>query len=152
MIKILSESLPLFDLIAERTFVTLGLSGDAGVELVFASEDEIHKLNLETRNVDCSTDVLSYPNLEEIKPFTKENYPFDYDEESGLVLLGSIVICEPIAKKQALEYGHSSEREEGYLFLHGLLHLLGYDHIDENDKIKMRSREEEILTALGVTR
>lgn len=152
MIKILPESEPFFERIAQCAFYILKLVGDAEVELVMMDEDEIHKLNLETRNVDKSTDVLSYPNLNKILPFNKTNYQLDYDEESGCVFLGSIVICEQIARNQAIEYGHSYEREKGYLFLHGLLHLLGYDHIDEKDKIAMRAVEEEVMTKLGVVR
>lgn len=152
MIEVISEECGDLNLIAKRTFETLALDGEAYVELIFMDEDEIHTLNLETRGVDRATDVLSYPNLDKIMPFTRENYTFDYDEDRGAVFLGSIVICESIAKKQALEYGHSEKREKSYLFLHGLLHLLGYDHIEEADKIKMRQVEENILAQLGVSR
>ena len=138
--------------IAECAFNKLGLSGEAYVELVFVDEDEIHTLNLNTRGIDRATDVLSYPNLDKIMPFTKENYPYDYDEDAGSVMIGSIVICDSIAQKQAEEYGHPVERERSYLFLHGLLHLLGYDHISDEDKAVMRLKEEEILSDLGVTR
>lgn len=138
--------------IARCAFEKLSLVGDAFAELVFMDEDEIHKLNLITRGVDRATDVLSYPNLNEILPFTQENYPFDYDKSIGKVSLGSIVICTSVAERQAEEYGHSTQREMSYLFLHGLLHLLGYDHIEEGDKKIMRSKEEEILSALGVNR
>lgn len=153
MINILTEQIDkLFVEVADCAFDTLELSGDANVELVFLDEDEIRQLNLRTRNIDKSTDVLSYPNLEEIKPFTKENYPFDYDETQNAVFLGSIAICEQIAKLQAEEYGHSVIRERAYLFLHGLLHLLGYDHIKDEDKVVMRSKEDQILGKMGVNR
>lgn len=152
MINVSGDKDSLIDSIAACAFSTLKLSGNASVELIIMDEDEIHNLNKETRGIDKSTDVLSYPNLTNIMPFTKENYPFDYDEETGSVFLGSIAICEQIALRQAEEYGHSAERERGYLFLHGLLHLLGYDHMEDEDKKIMRSREEEILSALGVNR
>lgn len=147
-----SEPEELFDKVAKCAFETLNLSGDASVELVFYDEQEIRELNFQTRGIDKSTDVLSYPNLENIMPFTRQNYPFDFDEEAGSVFLGSIVICEQIAKQQAEEYGHSTVRERAYLFLHGLLHLLGYDHIQETDKVIMRQKEEAVLSALGVNR
>ncbi|MBR2967200.1 MAG: rRNA maturation RNase YbeY [Clostridia bacterium] len=147
-----SEPEELFDKVAASAFETLKLSGDAMVELVFYNEQEIRELNLQTRGIDKSTDVLSYPNLDEIKPFARENYPFDFDEETNCVFLGSIVICEQIAKLQAQEYGHSVVRERAYLFLHGLLHLLGYDHMDEADKKVMREKEEAVLSDLGVYR
>ncbi len=153
MIKLYSEvEDSLFNEITELVYKNLSLEGDVIVELLFYDEDSIHKLNLETRGVDKSTDVLSYPNLNEIKPFTQENYPFDFDMESNSVFLGSIVICDIIAKRQAEEYGHSECRERAYLFLHGLLHLLGYDHIKDEDKQVMRAKEEEILNLMGVSR
>ncbi len=153
MISIISEQYDeLFDEIANKAYEKLSLIGNATVELIFYDEDSIHKLNYETRGIDKSTDVLSYPNLNEIKPFNEENYPIDFDIDNNSVFLGSIVICNEIAKKQAEEYGHSERREIGYLFLHGLLHLLGYDHINDDDKLVMRAKEEEILNSLGVNR
>ncbi len=152
MIKILPDENEDYVSIANCAFDRLGLCGEAYVELIFMDEAEIHTLNLQTRGVDRATDVLSYPNLDEIKPFTFENYPFDYDNELSSVFLGSIVICEPIALKQSEEYGHSFKREKSYLFLHGLLHLLGYDHEKDDDKFRMRQAEEDILISLGVNR
>ncbi len=153
MLKILTEQPDaLFDVIAKCAYETLNLSGNANVELMFYSQDEIHELNVRTRNVDKATDVLSYPNLLKILPFNKENYPYDFDETSDSVFLGSIVICEPIATLQAEEFGHSVTRERAYLFLHGLLHLLGYDHVEECDKTLMREKEELILSKMGVNR
>ena len=109
-------------------------------------------LNKRTRGVDNSTDVLSYPALDEIHPFTYENYPFEYDDYNNGVMLGSIVICREVAEEQAAEYGHSVTREMTYLFLHGLLHLLGYDHEKEEDKRIMRDTEEKVLGAIGINR
>ena len=102
--------------------------------------------------MDSATDVLSFPMLDAIKPFTKENYPFDYDTKTDSVFIGSILICESVARRQAQEYGHGFEREHAYLFLHGLLHLLGYDHIADEDKKAMREREEQILYLVEITR
>lgn len=153
MIKILTdEKNELYGKVAAQAFETLDLSGGAAVELVIASKDEIRALNARTRQKDAVTDVLSFPMLEKILPFTQENYPADYDGEIKSVMLGSIVICDEVAKEQAAEYGHSEERERAYLFLHGLLHLLGYDHIEESDKKAMREKEEEILKALDIVR
>ena len=141
-----------FTALARAAFEILNLSGDAAVEVDFVTKDEIHDLNLRTRGVDRATDVLSYPALDEIKPFTKANYPFDYDEETGEVELGSIVICEAVAEEQATEYGHPVRRENCYLFTHGLMHLIGYDHIEEADRAVMREKEEAVLKACGITR
>ncbi len=153
MIIIDSENkLPLFEKVSNTAYNVLGLSGDCCVEVDFVTEEEIRQLNAQTRNVDKVTDVLSYPALDEILPFTASNYPYEYNGETHSVGIGCIVICEAVAKSQAIEYGHSEEREKAYLFLHGLLHLLGYDHIEEEDKKLMRAKEEEILNRLGITR
>lgn len=141
-----------FSALAKAAFEVLNLDGNAVVEVDFVTKDEIHDLNLRTRGVDRATDVLSYPALDEIKPFAKENYPFDYDEETGEIGLGSIVICEAVAKEQAKEYGHSVRRENCYLFTHGLMHLMGYDHIEEADRAVMREKEEAVLCRCGITR
>ncbi len=123
------------------------------VELLFVDGEEIHRLNRETRGVDRVTDVLSYPSLEGIcgKPLSRADFPFEVDEE-GRLLLGSIVICKDRAKEQAEEYGHSYERELFYLIVHGIMHCLGYDHIEEEDKQLMREKEEFILGKMGITR
>ena len=153
MIKIDSENkIELFEKVVQTVFEKLNLTGDCFVEVDFVNEEEIRTLNATTRNIDKVTDVLSYPALEEIKPFTRDNYPFEYNLKTNSVNLGSIVICESVAKSQAIEYGHSEEREKAYLFLHGVLHLLGYDHMVEEDKKEMRKAEEMILESIGITR
>ena len=123
------------------------------IELLFVDEEEIQRLNKETRNIDKVTDVLSYPTLDGIqgKTLLKEEHPYDIDEEDNL-LLGSIVICTKRAKEQAEEYGHSLERELHYLLTHGVLHCLGYDHMTDEDKAEMREKEEYILKKLGIVR
>ena len=126
---------------------------DLAIELIFVDEEEIRRLNNETRNIDKVTDVLSYPSLEDIKgqALKKEDYPFEIDEEGNL-LIGSIAICCQRAKEQAEEYGHSYERELHYLIVHGIMHCLGYDHIEDEDRAEMREKEEYILGKLGITR
>lgn len=141
-----------FSALAECAFTKLGLKGDAVAEADFVTAEEIRELNRETRGVDRETDVLSFPALNGIKPFTKENYPFDYDAEKGEVNLGNIVICSEVASRQAEEYGHGELRENCYLFVHGLLHLLGYDHIEEKDRALMREKEELILSSQNIVR
>lgn len=152
MIGIIGNAPAQFRAAADETFAALGLTGEAEVEVAFVSEKEIQALNARTRGVDKVTDVLSFPMLDEIKPFTAENYPFDVDPDSGRVTLGSVVICEAVALAQAAEYGHGAEREKTYLFTHGLLHLLGYDHMEEEDKRAMRAAEERVLSAIGINR
>ena len=123
------------------------------MELVFTDEEGIRSLNASTRGKDAVTDVLSFPNLENIfcKPIRKADFPFDTDEEGNL-FLGSVVICRQRAAEQAQEYGHSLRREVYYLAVHGICHLLGYDHETEEDKAQMRAREEAILAKMGIGR
>ncbi len=123
------------------------------VEIVFTDEAGIRRLNAETRGKDAVTDVLSYPNLDGIlgKEIRKAEHPFDLDEE-GNIFLGSIVICRERAAQQAEEYGHSLRREVYYLAVHGLCHLLGYDHETEEERAEMRAKEESVLHAMGIGR
>ena len=123
------------------------------VEILFVDEAEIQRLNKELRNIDKITDVLSFPALDLARgqAIKKADYPFEIDEE-GRLLVGSIAICEKRAKEQAEEYGHSYARELHYLIVHGIMHCLGYDHIEEADRAQMREKEEQILNKLGITR
>lgn len=126
---------------------------EASLDLSFVGRTRIRTLNRELRGVDRVTDVLSFPTIEKVTlPLKPEDYPWELDPADGTVNLGSIVICRTRAKEQAAEYGHSLERELSYLTVHGVLHLLSFDHIDEQDKKKMRREEERILSALGIGR
>ncbi|MDE7301549.1 MAG: rRNA maturation RNase YbeY [Clostridia bacterium] len=122
-------------------------------EIVFVDENEIKELNAKFRSIDKVTDVLSFPTLDNIlgKEIRAEDFPYDIDED-GALSLGSIAICKQVAERQAEEYGHSYERELYYLATHGVCHLLGYDHMNEEDKPKMRQMEEKILQKLGLSR
>ncbi len=126
---------------------------DIAAEVIFCGEEEIRRLNSETRKIDSVTDVLSFPTLDNIKdkPLKKSDFPYDCDEEGNL-FIGSIAICEKRAKEQAEEYGHSYLRELMYLITHGVCHLLGFDHMADNEKREMRAKEERVLKKLGLTR
>ncbi len=139
--------------LCEAVGETLQSDVDLAIEYLSVSEEEIQRLNRETRHTDRVTDVLSFPTLEGIKgkAICKKRFPYDIDEE-GRLLIGSIVICKKRAKEQAEEYGHSYERELHYLFVHGVMHCLGYDHITEEERAEMREQEELVLKKLGVTR
>ena len=113
------------------------------ISVTFVDMDEIHQLNREYREVDRPTDVLSFPQFYDLE----EEIP-----EVGEICLGEVVICKDKAAEQAEEFGHSFEREIIYLFVHSVLHLLGYDHMEEDEKACMRAREEEIMEHLGVLR
>ena len=124
------------------------------VEVVFVDEETIRTLNREQRQVDAVTDVLSFPALPLAAgaPLRRKDFPFDIDE-NGNLLLGSVVICVKRAREQAEEYGHSFRREIAFLTVHSLLHLLGYDHVDNPEgERQMRTKQNEILNKLGVTR
>ncbi len=123
------------------------------IELILVDGEEIRRLNRETRNIDKVTDVLSYPALDGVKgeALCAADYPYEIDEEGNL-LVGSIALCEDRAREQAIEYGHSLERELCYLIVHGVMHCLGYDHITEEERAEMREKEEYILRKMGVTR
>ena len=126
---------------------------DLSAELEIVGEDEIRRLNREIRGIDAVTDVLSFPSLDGIfgKKIEKKNFPYDSDEQGNL-FLGSIAICRKRAEEQAEEYGHGIEREINYLAAHGICHLLGYDHIEEEDRKIMRKTEERVLEKMGVKR
>ncbi len=127
------------------------------VSLTFVDNASIREINRENRQIDRETDVLSFPMLEyENNMVFKEYYKdFKFDEtylDEGELVIGDIVLSLEKAKEQAKEYGHSFERECNYLVIHSVLHLLGYDHMVEEDKVKMRAREEELLNKLGISR
>ncbi|MDD6816915.1 MAG: rRNA maturation RNase YbeY [Firmicutes bacterium] len=112
------------------------------ISVTFVSLEEIHELNREYRQVDSPTDVLSFPQFDDLDDLPEE----------GEIMLGDVVICSDRAKEQAEEFGHSFEREIIYLFVHSVLHLLGYDHMDEDEKRIMRRREEEVMERIGLKR
>lgn len=136
-----------------------GMEYDCEVNVLITGDEGIHQINLEQRGVDRPTDVLSFPMFELIPGLPvregNENGLRVEVEETGLLPLGDMVLSYERAVAQAQEYGHSVERELGYLCVHSVLHLLGYDHMDGDDgpmKRQMRGREEAIMTALGIPR
>lgn len=136
--------------IANAVYKTLCQTDDILVELGFVSEQEIKEYNKNTRGVDKVTDVLSYPTLDGIcgKVLKASDYPLDIQD--GKIFLGSIILCKEKIAQQAMEIGHSEKQETQYLIVHGLMHLFGYDHIDEKDKILMREKEKSALAELGI--
>lgn len=120
------------------------------ISISSASKEEINKLNLEYRNIDRPTDVLSFPifEREEIEEF--KNVP--EDKKLKEVELGDIVLCMDIIYSQSIEYGTGIIREVLYMITHGVCHLLGYDHIEADERVEMRKLEEEILNHLGVSK
>lgn len=118
---------------------------DAEVSVSFVDNDQIREMNREHRNIDAATDVLSFP--------LGENGVYDHNEATGAALLGDIVISMPKAVEQAELYGHSLQREVGYLTAHSMFHLLGYDHVNGGvEAVHMREKEETVMTMLGLPR
>lgn len=121
------------------------------VTVTVTDSDTICRVNREQRGIDRPTDVLSFPMLFYSEPevLAEPLGDYDYDPDTNKVILGDILLCKEKIMEQAEEYGHSFRREIYYLTLHGLLHLFGYDHMTDSDKVLMRAKEKEILAALG---
>ena len=122
-----------------------GFKGNAEVSVNFVDNEEIRSLNSKFRNKDIETDVLSFP--------LGENGTWDMNHDTGAYQLGDIVISVEKAFEQAEIYGHSLQREIGFLTVHSMLHLLGYDHENGGlELVRMREKEEEALSSLGLSR
>lgn len=148
--------LSLMQTAADCALLTEGVKRECAVCIRLCDDEAIREINREYRDVDRATDVLSFPTV---------NYPAgvtagqadsclrrELDDELNACMLGDLILSVPHVLTQAEEYGHSPERECAYLLVHGLCHLMGYDHIEEADKRRMRAMEEKILAAIGQTR
>lgn len=129
---------------------------DAQVELLITDDESIRELNRDNRGIDSATDVLSFPCFEFTEPgvFDLElNRPEDVtDPDTGRMRLGDIVISRDRMEKQAVEYGHSVKREYAFLLTHAMLHLCGYDHVENEDRECMEEKQRGILGMLGIPR
>lgn len=126
------------------------------VAVTLVNDEQIHEINLENRNIDRATDVLSFPMMDFDQPndlSLVEADPQDYfDPESGELLMGDIVISLEHVSAQAKEYNHSERREIAFLTAHSCLHLFGYDHMTDEERLEMEKLQEEILQKEGFTR
>ncbi len=128
-----------------------GVDVPCEIDVLLTDDEGIRAVNKEMREVDAHTDVLSFP-MFELSPGDKPSAD-DADPATGLVPLGDMCISLERARAQAEEFGHSVERETAYLAVHSVLHLLGYDHLDEGPmKAQMRAREEAVMESLGLSR
>lgn len=122
-----------------------GFVGSAEVEVSLVDDPQIHAINLEQRQIDAPTDVLSFP--------LGEDGVYDVNPATGAYMLGDIVISMEKAQAQAQEYGHTFQREVGYLTVHSMLHLLGYDHVAGGlEAVRMREKEETVMLSVGLPR
>ncbi len=129
---------------------------ECSVNLLLTDDVAVRDMNREFRGIDRATDVLSFPSVDYETPAAfdaLEEHAEDYfDPESGELLLGDIVISVERAKEQAKEYGHSLRREMAFLTAHSMLHLFGYDHMEDGEREEMERMQEEILASLSITR
>ena len=144
----IDEEKRLENMIIETAKAALELEGakcDVDLSVVVTDNENIREINNEQRNIDRATDVLSFPGYE------KDEWN-ELKKNEELVYIGDIVISQEKVEEQAKEYGHSFEREFCYLVAHGMLHLMGYDHMVDSDKVIMRGKEEEIMKKLNLER
>ena len=144
----IDEEKRLENMIIETAKTALELEGakcDIDLSVVITDNENIREINNEQRKIDKATDVLSVPGYE------KDEWE-DLKKGDELVYIGDIVISKEKVEEQAIEYGHSFEREFCYLVAHGMLHLMGYDHMVESDKVVMRGKEEEVMKKLKLER
>ena len=130
-----------------------GVDPDCEINILLTDDRGIHAINKASRGIDRPTDVLSFPMFSLTPGELPEDWSAYLDPETGLCPLGDMAISLERARRQAAEYGHSVSREVGYLTIHSMLHLLGYDHLDEGpEKARMRAREEIILRRVNLNR
>jgi len=137
---------------ADYCMVCEGIRIPCSITVRLCDDETIAGINADYRGIDRSTDVLSFPTVSyppgKTAVFCENLIKQEYDDESGSCFLGDIILSVPHLYAQAEEYGHPLEREATYLLVHGICHLMGYDHINKDDQGKMRQKEEEILSML----
>ena len=139
-------------------FVTdyVGCPYEPVISVTLVTKEEIHRLNREFRQVDRPTDVLSFPMMDYDSSADFSGRSFEesltISPETGEIVLGDIVICSDVVREQTEEYGHSELREFSFLVVHSLLHLFGYDHMEEEERIEMEEKQREIMNQLQILR
>ena len=131
--------------LAKAVHTALLQKANIKAEIVFTDAESMQSLNRSTRGVDSVTDVLSYPSLDGIRGVLLDPKNCRTEMDGKYIFIGSIVLCEERIREQAKEIGHSEKEETEYLIVHGLMHLFGYDHMTEEDKTLMRSKEKQAL-------
>ncbi len=129
---------------------------DISLNVTFTDDNTIHEINKEFRDIDRATDVLSFPAIDFVNPADFSIIHGDeadyFDPDTKELILGDIMISMEHAHQQAIEYGHSFKREIAFLITHSLLHLIGYDHMNDEERIVMEGKQESILKSLNITR
>ena len=143
----------IFDRAVSETLKAEQVDSPVEVSLSVVSEETIQETNRDFRHIDRVTDVLSFPLIEYNGLTPAEGVrQGELDPDTGEVCLGDVIICYPRAKQQAEEYGHSLERELGFLAVHSMLHLLGYDHMEPEEEEQMNEKQKIILEGIGLPR
>lgn len=142
--------------VVTKTLEFMEFEFDVELSVMIVPEDIIRQINLETRNVDSVTDVLSFPMISYIKPLDpseelNENSSA-FNPDTGELVLGDIVLCDARIRQQSIEFGHSLEREFSFLIVHSILHLMGYDHIEDEEREIMEQKQNEIMEYLKIKR
>lgn len=155
--EVTDELINIINEVCEQSLKAEDMNVPYQISLLFVDNEEIREINRDTRGMDKATDVLSFPMLDYPKnKVFKEVYKNTKFNEIYLdgneLVLGDMVLSLERAKEQSIEYNHSFNREVCYLVVHSILHLLGYDHMEDEEKKIMRKREEEILGNLNITR
>ena len=145
------------DLVVNQVLDAENCPYEAEVSLTLTDNQEIHRLNREFRQIDRPTDVLSFPLVDFPEPadyqvLEEEGWEDCFNPETGELMLGDIVISVERAREQAAEYGHSLKREYAFLIAHSMLHLLGYDHMVDEERIVMEQKQEKALQQLQIGR
>ena len=144
------------DKVILRVLDTEGCPYETQVNILLTDNEGIKEYNLNYRGIDRETDVLSFPNIDYESPSNFSNleeFQADYfDPDSGELILGDIILSVDRIKEQAIEYGHSQKREYAFLIAHSMLHLCGYDHMEEAEAKRMEDKQKAVLDFLGITR
>lgn len=156
-IEVTDELIELINEVCQQSLEAEERNSPYQISLLFVDNDEIREINRDTRGIDKATDVLSFPMLDypKDKVFKDVYKSVKFNEiylDGEELVLGDMVLSLERAREQSIEYNHSFNREVCYLVVHSILHLLGYDHMENEEKKKMRQREEEILGNLNITR
>lgn len=146
--------------VIEESVAYVNCPFEVNVEVTITDNKSIQEINKEQRDIDTATDVLSFPLIDYDVPGefafledTEEDFAYDYFEpDTGELMLGDIVISAEKVYEQAKEYGHSVKRELGFLVAHSMLHLFGFDHMEDEERAEMERMQSEILDKLGITR
>ena len=142
--------------VMEKALEYVNCPYEAEVNLLITDNEGIREYNRDYREIDRETDVLSFPNVDYEEPgdfsHVEEHFEDYFDPDSGRLVLGDMIISAPKVLEQANAYGHSEKREFAFLIAHSMLHLFGYDHMEEDERVEMEKHQEAILNALEIRR